>query len=138
MFDLSFVPSFVRCFIKTYIIYSNSPAAISCREVSQSSARPTTVASFQSPVESRLDVIIASHRSAGLRSRPVIIVMTAAYLLLCFQVVQTRERQLSLLELELDSRQQTLPARCVFDLCWPLRCADVSVASLVCVCVCAG
>lgn len=60
--------------------------------LSTDNRRPSSTARSR---QSRVDSTSSSNRSAGLRSRPVIIVMTAAYLLLCFQVVQTRETIIS-------------------------------------------
>lgn len=104
--------------------------------LSTDNRRPSSTARSR---QSRVDSTSSSNRSAGLRSRPVIIVMTAAYLLLCFQVVQTRE---TIISAGAKAGQQTEDSRhCPPDAslisAWPLRLCECRRVR-VCVCVCAG
>lgn len=133
---------FARCFIKTYIIYSNS---LGCWVSLQFHCRPTTVDSPQSPVESRLDVIIESQRRPAV---PTCYYRNDSSLFAFMFSSRPNQRDNYLCwswSWTADRRQQTLPARCVFDLrlaatpVWVCACvsADVNVSVCVSVSVCA-
>lgn len=99
--------------------------------------RPTTVDGPQSPVESRLDVIIESQRRPAV---PTCYYRNDSSLFAFMFSSRPNQRDNYLCwswSWTADRRQQTLPARCVFDLRWPLRLCECRRVR-VCVCVCAG